>query len=864
MSKEKNTKKPKKKLNGRLILNSVIILMLSAILVGSIGGFFVLDQIVAASPSINLGDFNSEESSKIYDNKGNVVYELGMENRENIEYAQIPQVVIDAFLSIEDSRFFKHNGFDLPRFIKSALENLKSGSLSQGGSTLTMQLVDNVYFANMEPSNGPIESIARKVQEIFMSMKVETQVSKEKILELYLNKINFGGSARGIQKGAQYYFGKDIEQINLSEAAFLAGVINAPNAFNPYYGVNPETGYSFYEAAVERRNTTLDLMLYHGYITEQENQMAKGEELAFLLKDTMTFETDPLLSYIDVVIEEVRKLTGEDPYTTPMDIYTHMDLGAQELADAILDGKVAYPSGDDLFQVGFSLINNQTGQIVALGGGRGYGGSERNNRAWTQKKQPGSSVKPIVEYALAFDYLGYATSHVFNDIPMVYRNTSILLQNADGKYRGELNFKDAVGMSLNTPALATLQELVDTIGVSRTVQILNSMGLDIDANLFDLGYSIGGSNMALTPTQLAGAYQIFSNGGKYIEPHTVDRIVYKDGSETIEPSYEPVQVISAQAAYMMSTLLYNAVHQNYYNLLQILIDSYPVYGKTGTTDWASDGLAYGIPQTAMKDKWMVAYTSEYTVATWAGYDVPVKGKNTYFDTAKMNLNIPGKINNLMLDYTATLSTPKAIARPSGVVDITHVEGVFPYVSAPAGANSDILTTGMIKSQFATLGSLEAPSLESLDSFSAEYNAELGTLILNFAPYKDTTMLEAFDGTQEWDLYGIKGSGKKFFDIRLIYGTVGYKADIYVNGTKTDSVTYEIDKQSVPYTFPESSDIRVCGYYGFNLTEATSNQVCTEFRTPDPVTPPPVTSPTDPVLPPTDNEGTGGPTVEGDE
>lgn len=829
--KKKTTTKKKRRLNGRVIVNSIVIFCLSFMLVASAGGIYILNEIVAASPALNLGDLESKESTKIYDNKGEVIYELGAENRENIEYDQLPQVVIDAFLSIEDSRYFKHNGFDLPRFVKSAIENLRAGSFAQGGSTLTMQMIDNVYFADLEPANGPFEKIARKIQEIFMSMKVETKLSKEEILTLYLNKINFGGPARGIQKAAQYYFGKDVSELNLSEAAFLAGAINAPNTYNPYYGYNPTTGFNYYQAAVNRRNATLDLMLYHGYITETQYELAVNTVLAFQLKDEMTLESDPLLSFIDVVVAEVREITGQDPYLVPMRIYTTMDLGAQQLADEILNGKVNYPGGDDLFQVGFSMMNNQTGEIVAIGGGRGYGGSERHNRGFDLRKQPGSSVKPLVDYALAFDYLGYATSHVFADLPMVYRNTNILLGNADGRYRGDVTFKEAVGNSYNTPAMQSLEAVVDKIGVTRLVEILNSMGLGIVPSEFDLGYGIGGSNFAISPTQLAGAYQIFSNGGNYIQPHTVVKVEYMDGSETFEPNYAPVKVISPQAAYLMSELLYDAVNTNYQNLQQILIDYYPVYGKTGTTDWAEDGLAYGIPRLAMKDKWMVNYTSDYTVATWAGYDVPVAGKNTYFDQSKMLLNVPGQINNLMLDYSATISSPKRIARPSGVVEITHVQGEFPYVSAPANASKDILVTGLIKSDFAQLGTLEAPKLEALNSFQATYNEENKTLDLQFTPYQDSQMLTPFDGTQSWDVYGIRGSGKKYFDSRLIYGTVEYRVDIIVDGTTVDTLSFESEKQSLSKSLPAGSDVKVCGYYGFSLESSiTSNQICSTFST----------------------------------
>lgn len=833
MSEQKptNQTKKKKRINGRLILNTIVILFLSLTLVASAGGVYVLNEIIAASPALNVGDLESKESTKIYDNNGDVIYELGTENRENITYEQLPQVVIDAFLSIEDSRYFKHNGFDLPRFIKSAIENLRAGSFAQGGSTLTMQMIDNVYFADMEPSSGPFESIARKIQEIFLSMKVETKISKEEIITSYLNRINFGGPARGIQKASEYFFGKSVEELNLSEAAYLAGCINAPNTYNPYYGYNWNNDFNYYQAAVNRRNVTLDLMLYHGYITETQHELATNTTLAFLLEDTMTLETDPMLSFIDIVIKEVRELTGQDPYTVPMRIYTTMDAGAQALADDILNGAVQYPYGDDLFQVGFSMINNQTGEIVAIGGGRGYGGGERHNRGYDLRKQPGSSVKPLVDYVLGFDYLGLATSHVWTDMPMVYRNTNILLSNADGQYRGDVTFKEAVGNSFNIPAMQSLENVVDKIGVTRLVEILNSMGLEINPSEFDLGYGIGGSHFAISPTQLAGAYQIFANGGYYIEPHTVTKIEFLDGSETIEPNHEPVRVVSAQAAYLMSELLLDAVQTNYYNLQQILIDYYPVYGKTGTTDWAEDGLAYGIPRLSMKDKWMVNYTSEYTVATWAGYDVPVAGKNTYFNQEKMMLNVPGQINNLMLDYSATISSPKRIARPSGVVEITHVEGQFPYVSAPSDASKEILVTGLIKSEFATLGQLEAPKLESLGSFSANFSQDKGTIDLTFSAYKDADLLEEFDGKQKWDLYGIRGEGKKIFDARLIYGAVQYRADLYVDGVLRDTFNYDTEKDKITFTFPSGVELKVCGYYGYSIEKSIkSNEICETFKT----------------------------------
>ncbi|HAH93479.1 MAG TPA: penicillin-binding protein, partial [Dielma fastidiosa] len=249
--KMENNNNIKKGSKGVKVLNSIIIVILSLVLIGSVSAFYLLDGILndPDAPKYDASSLETQESSVIYDTDGNVIIELSREDgtRENVSYDQIPQVVVDAFLSIEDSRFYKHNGFDLPRFIKSALENVKQGNLGQGGSTLTMQMIDVSHMSKLEKAPNGFVRIARKVQEIFLSMQAESHISKQQILEKYLNLINFGGPARGIQKGAQYYFGKDVSQVTLSEAAFLAGVINAPNGFDPYYN---------YDAAIERRNET--------------------------------------------------------------------------------------------------------------------------------------------------------------------------------------------------------------------------------------------------------------------------------------------------------------------------------------------------------------------------------------------------------------------------------------------------------------------------------------------------------------------------------------------------------------------------------------------------------------------------------
>ncbi len=284
MAKKIKLKSNSQKSKKRRIIDTVAILCLACIVIASIAGFLVLNKILDERQPFQQQLLEGATPTVILASNGEVAMELsnGDGIRENITYDQVPQVVIDAFLAVEDSRFFKHNGFDLPRFLKSFLENIKQGGFAQGGSTLTMQMID-VSHTTTTPYQNTIQKLIAKVEEIFLALDAESYLSKEEMK--YLNLINFGGPARGIQKGAQYYFGKDISEVTLSEAAFLAGVINAPNAYNPYLN---------YENAIARRNTALALMKQHGYISEEEYQLALNTKLAFQLNGTKTFDGLPL------------------------------------------------------------------------------------------------------------------------------------------------------------------------------------------------------------------------------------------------------------------------------------------------------------------------------------------------------------------------------------------------------------------------------------------------------------------------------------------------------------------------------------------------------------------------------------------
>lgn len=834
-NKTPNKKKTKRKLNKKNVLVMIVItILVTGILVSSIG-LVVVGNMLQSKPELDVENFVSPESSRIYDQNGELIADIGSQIRTNISYDELPEALVDAFVSIEDSRFFEHNGFDIARFIKSGLEVLKAGSFVQGGSTLTMQLVKNTYWVNDESGDSAPKKIGRKVQEIALAMELENKINKQTVLELYLNKINFGGSGgiRGVQEAAQYYFGKDVSTLNIAECAMLAGIINAPNLYNPHI---------YLDYATKRRDQVLYYMNYHGYISEAEYKLAKAIKVEDLLvdpaKQSHGGSNYEYQSYIDVVIKEARNLTGLDPLSTSMEIYTSMDVDTQKVMDSIQAGneeKVPFP--DDLMEVGMLSLNNQTGEIVAIGGGRNYGrgGSMLLNHATDQYKQPGSAVKTILSYPLAFEHLGWATSHVVTDKPMVYAGTSAVIRNADGNYVGQLTLKDAVSRSLNTPAISTLQEVIDTVGMQKVVEYLQNLGFSCvkeNPQLVDIQYAIGGSNFIVSCEELAAAHAVNMNGGYYIQPHTIKRIEFNNGAAPIEPSYAKNQVLSSASAYMVSELMYDAVYGYNRNYMQILKRDYPVYGKTGTSDWGTEGLQYNIPQGAIKDKWMVSETSQYTTAVWVGYEKGVKDANTYFNANKNALNLPGNISSLILSALTDDVKPQGVPRPDDVSSITHVLATFPYAHPIEGMDPAFITTGYIKKDnLENMTTLETEEIKELTSFSANVNAD-GSLTINWAPYPEPERLTVAPDTMDLSLSAgdvwVEAWGKRLFDITWIYGPIKYKARIMQNGEQIQEIINDTENFSAPVELQPGSHIQVCGYYAYESLGTTSNEICNEF------------------------------------
>ena len=762
----KKEKQPRPK--GKVFTFIMAILMcivLFLCLCGGIAAIAFAYKLCEDKPTLNVSDLVSPDSSTIYDADNNKIMEIGMYLRENIDYQRMPNCLIDAFLAIEDSRFFEHPGFDIPRFTKAALANIRTRDFSQGGSTVTMQLIKNSYFSIDADADSTIAAregmsgIKRKMQEIVLALELEnfTETSKQEIIAMYINKVNYGNNIRGVEKAAQYYFGKSAENLNLSESAFLAGLINSPNTYNPYndlhkydnYYLDPDSEYL--QNAYDRRAEVLDLMVLHGYISEKEADLAKSiriEDMLSGVSDNFQDINEKYQEYIDAVIDEVEKVTGESPYYVGMEIHTNMNAYMQEYIYDMQNEAdyVGLKFPNELCQSAIVVMNNQTGAIEALGGGRGETESAREfNRATHAYLNPGSSIKPVVDYALCIEALGYATSHTFTDMPYYLYGGNVLISNYDHTYYGDMLMTEALGRSQNTPAVQALAAVVEEKGEEFVVDYLNSIGFDFEYSDFDLQFAIGGNRCLVTPLQLAGAHAMFINGGRYIQPHTIDYIIYNDGRDDFIADTKGRQAISDATAWMVAYLEEYNMSGSYSSLMWYCKNGrdYPLYGKTGTTDWGDSGRSYGIPTGATKDSWLVMQTNKYTISCWTGYDK--LEEKAYFTTYEYQENTKSKIVSKILDqlidhHLGEYDPYTPLEMPESVTQFTHTKGAYPYAVAGGGYPS---VTGYIAKK----------SLEEHPLVSVSEAASIGASNKKYIRGGIANLNGAYDGSSVWVTFG---------------------------------------------------------------------------------------------------------------
>ncbi|NGP43746.1 PBP1A family penicillin-binding protein [Bacillaceae bacterium SIJ1] len=607
-STQKN-KKPKKKgsLFKNIMLGLTIFFLLCISIAGVAAAFIIKD-----APKISAEALESPLSSRIYDVNGNEIAELGMEKREQVNIDDIPDVVKDAFIATEDVRFKKHFGIDLRRIGGAVIANFQDGFGAEGASTITQQVVKN-YLLTSE------KTMTRKIQEAWLSIKLEQQYSKDQILELYLNKILFAQDIYGVAKATEFYFNKDIttDEITVEEAALLAGLPQSPNYYNPFR--NPE-------AAEQRRNTVISLMEQHGFIDASAAEQAK----AIPVIDSIVEKQDnpqPYDAYIDQVIEEFQAKTDIDLYSSGVEVYTHLDPEAQRVVEQALDTNqyVQYP--DDQFQAGIAVVNTKTGGAAAIGGGRNQEVKRGYNYATDINRQPGSTIKPILDFAPAIEHLEWSTYHPIVDEPYEYSDGTPI-NNWDNRHLGQMTLRTALAKSRNIPALKAMQ----AVGLPKAKSFAEGLGIDVGENIYE-SYSIGGFN-GVSPLEMAGAYSAFGNKGIYSKPHTIAKVVFPDGSEqSFTP--EPTVAMKESTAFMTTDMLKSVMTSGTGTAANV--SNVPVAGKTGTSNFDDETRAkYGLPQGAVPDSWFAGYSTEYSIAIWTGY--PKTTSEYYMDYSAQQIS----------------------------------------------------------------------------------------------------------------------------------------------------------------------------------------------------------------------------------
>ena len=598
--------KPKKKSKVRKVVKILITIVLALLLVGIIGACCFLVYVVKNAPDFESQLLKEKEATIIYDNKGEQYAKIGTDIRENIEYNQISEQFIDALIATEDSRFFQHNGFDLMRFVKAAggqLINklLGGGDNAGGGSTLTMQVVKNTFTSNEDKG---FEGIVRKFTDIYISIfQLEKNYTKEQIIEFYVNNHELIGNIGGIQEGSRFLFNKDAKDLTLPEAALVAGLYQAPTYYNPY---------NYPERAEKRRNTVLNLMVRHGYITKEEKEIAEKIPVESMLNRSNK-EANVYQGFIDLVCEEVKNRWGVDPYSVPMLIYTTMDRKVQDGINDIMNGK-SYKWKDSVIQGAVTVLNSTNGQIKAIGAGRNRNGAKSYNYATFDKdtlRQIGSTAKPLFDYGPGIEYNNWSTAKIFDDSPYTYSNGK-KISNWDGGYEGKITLRQALHNSRNIPALKAFQQ-VDN---QKIIEFVTSVGItpEIDSTGYiHEAHSIGAFTGASTLT-MAGAYQIFSNGGYYYEPYSVTKVIFRETGEKDEYTSPKVKICSEATAYMITDVLKGVISQS-----KLPNDVFAA--KTGTTNYDSiTKQRFKLSGNAIRDYWVDGYTNDTVISVWLGYD----------------------------------------------------------------------------------------------------------------------------------------------------------------------------------------------------------------------------------------------------
>ena len=626
--KKKKQKSPVGKAIG-IIIKIIIVLLLAIIIFGGILLYIKYGKRITAMENdakkivsqSSLETFRQNETSIIYDANGTIMSKLkGEKDVYYIKYNDIPKKAVEAITSIEDKNFFKHKGYDLKAIIRAGAAYIKNkGVITQGGSTITQQLARNIFLSFEE-------SWERKAREIFIARELEKKYSKNEIMEFYLNNIYFANGYYGIQSASLGYFGKGVNSLSLSQITFLLSIPNSPTRYNPYENI---------EGTLGRRNRILDQMVKDEKITEMEAAAAKNEEIK--VKEPKSEKSSYMLTFaLDRAVKSLMKAEGfrfrylfssaEDKeaynenygevysscqrklYSGGYRIYTSLDPEKQKLLQETLDNGLSVSSEkskDGIYSLQGSAvtIDNGSGRVVAVVGGRSQKLKGRTlNRAYQSFRQPGSTIKPLIVYAPAFEQ-GYTPTSIVKDEKIEGGPA-----NADGVFSGSMTILDALAKSKNTVAWRLFTEISPVVGINKLIEMGFS---NIEETDYYPAASLGGFTKGVSALEMASAYAAIENGGEFREPTCIMKMTDAEGNDIVVDGFyqngAAKFIYDENAAKMITTCMEAVMTKGTGKAGKL--SSMPCAGKTGTTNDS-------------KDLWFVGFTKYYTTGVWVGYDIP--------------------------------------------------------------------------------------------------------------------------------------------------------------------------------------------------------------------------------------------------
>ena len=715
-TKKKAPASSKKKLWKKILIGIAAFVTVAIIAIVAIFAYYG-----ATAPTIQASDLEGATETKILDKDGELIYSLGGEKRDLITSEQVPQLLKDAITSIEDKRFYSHMGIDPIRIAGSFLRNAKAGQITQGGSTITQQLVKLAVFSTKKED----QTYKRKIQEIMLALQLERNYSKEQILTYYLNKVYMANNVYGFGTASHYYFNKELSELSLPQVALLAGMPQAPNSYDPYANA---------DQAKERRDLVLYSMKENGKITKEQYDQAVATPVTegLIAHNNKVDSNDKALvydSFVTMVLKEVQEKTGLDPYNDGLTIETTIDSKAQQRLYDIVNTNDYIQYVNDKIQNAVVMLDTKTGAVRAVNGGRKQTTLLGYNRATDNSRSTGSTIKPVIDYGPAIEYLNYSTGQTIMDQRTTYSN-GVELNNWDFSHKGAMTLRTALVYSRNTTALQTFK----AVGETNIKSFLNNLDIQIKNDGQDYLVESNSIGADISPIKMAAAYATFGNYGTYSKPYTVTKVTTRDGQVT-EFKPEQKQAMKDSTAYMITDVLKDSFKYGF--ATQAAIPGLPTAAKTGSSNYTIEqkrAMGASDYEDIIPDSWFIGYSTDYTISAWTGYDNPYE-QGGGVDTTEQEYS--RLIYYYLMKYMAESSSGDDWVQPDSVVKQQIEIGSDPLsLPGPRTPANMIATELFVKGHVPTQQSMNyGTKIEGPTGLKATYDKSKKALTVTWDNYQ---------------------------------------------------------------------------------------------------------------------------------